>query len=167
MKIPISFICTLFIAASFWGCQSSPNPLSEQEKEVIEKEVRKAFDETTAAVNMHDADKIMQACWNDKDYFYAANGTLMNDWEANHEAATIIHSNPKNQTYTVDYDEIIVKVLNRDAVMLVGKGAFINILTEDGIKSVDLVVTFLMEKINNEWLITIGHESTGEAILIF
>ncbi len=50
--------------------------------------------------------------------------------------------------------------------MLVGKGYFHNILTENGIKSVDLVITFLMEKINDEWVITIGHESSSEAILV-
>jgi hypothetical protein len=157
----------LFIIALSWGCQNSPTPLSDAEKEDIKQEVKAAFEQTTAAVNIHDADKIMQACWNNEEYFYAANGTLMEGWKANHDAALSIHSNPKNQSFTLDYDAIIVKVLNQDAAMLVAKGAFNHILTEDGTESVDLVVTFLMEKIDNKWLITIGHESTGKSILIF
>ena len=155
------------MAAIFFGCQSPSSSLSEAEKEEIKKEVRSDFDATTFEVNAHDADMIMQACWNDKDYLYVANGVLIKGWEENLKDGTIIHSNPKNQSFSVSYDEITIKVLSREAVMLVGKGAFHNILTEEGIKSVDLVVTFLMEKMDDEWLITVGHESTTEAILIF
>ena len=167
MKTVFSATCIILIALSFWSCQSSPAPLTESEKEEIKKEVRQAFDAITPSVNMHDADKILQACWNHEDYLYVADGVLVKGWEANLRDGTIIHSNPENQSFTVDYDEIIIKVLSRDAAMLVGRGAFHNILTADGKKSVNLAVTFLMEKIDNEWLITVGHESTQETILIF
>lgn len=167
MKKVFSTLSIILIALSFWGCQNSSAPLTESEEEAIKKEVREAFDAITPSVNMHDADKIMQACWKHEDYLYLANGSLVKGWEANLKEGTIIHSNPENQSFTVDYDEILITVLSRDAAMLVGNGAFHNIRTVDGIKSINLVVSFLMEKIDDEWLITIGHESTQESILFF
>ena len=68
----------------------------------------------------------------------------------------------------VDYSfhETIIKVINRDAVLLVGRGYFHNILTEEGVNSVDIVITFLLEKIDDKWVITVGHESYPEALLL-
>ena len=167
MKTIAISMSVIVLTLLFWGCESKSAQLSEAEKEEIKKEVINTSNATTLDVNAHDADKIMQACWNDKDYVYVANGVITKGWEENLKGSTIIHSNPKNQSYSVSFDEINIKVLSREAVMLVGKGAFHNILTEEGTKSVDLVVTFLMEKIDDEWLITVGHESTPEAILVF
>ena len=167
MKTSLRSICVFAIfAIIFCGCQTAPAPLSESEKEEIIKEVRAAFDKTTLAVNTHDADQILDFCWNDNDYLYAADGTLDKGWDANYKAASSIHSNPNNQSFTIHYDEIIIKVLKRDAVMLVGKGAFNDILTEAGPKSVGMVVTFLIEKIDEKWVVTIGHESAAETLLI-
>ena len=90
---------------------------------------------------------------------------MTNGWDANYEICTSIHTNPKYQSYTVDYDEINIRVLNRDAVMLTGKGYFNNFPTEEGPKSIKLVVTFLMEKIDGNWVVTVGHESTQEDLL--
>jgi hypothetical protein len=167
MKNSFSSICVFAIfAILFCGCQTAPAPLSESEKEKIIKEVRDAFDQTTLAVNNHDVDKIMEFCWNDRDYLYAADGALLKSWEANNKEASLIHSNPKNQAFTINYDEIIIKVLKRDAVMLVGKGSFNDVLTVDGPKSVSMAVTFLIEKIDDKWVITVGHESAAETLLI-
>ncbi len=93
------------------SCQSIPTPLTELEKEQIKEEVKKAFETSTAAVNDHDAFKIMQSFWNDKNNLYAANGTLTKGWERNNEISTTIHSDPKNKAFTIDYDEIIIKVI--------------------------------------------------------
>ena len=149
-----------------FGCSNNQTELTDSEKENIKAEVMDVFSNVTEEVNNHDYEKMMQYCWNDPNYIYVANGTLVKSWDSNYESASDIHSDPENQSFTVDYDEIIIKVLKRDAVLLVGNGSFHNINTDEGIKSVSLVVTFLMEKINNEWLITIGHESTYEKLLI-
>ena len=167
MKILSIGIFALLLFVLFIGCQNTSTPLTEDEKEEIIKEVKKAFETSTSAVNEHDASRIAQFCWNDEDYLYAGNGTLIKGWERHNQICAEIHSTPKNQSFTIDYDEIIIKVLKRDAVMLVGKGYFHDILTEEGVKSDDLVITFLIEKINDKWVITIGHESSSEPILIF
>ena len=167
MKTPTLPISTFIFALVLLGCQSTSTPLTEVEMQEIRNEVRQSFKRTTEAVNNHDAVKIMESCWNDENYLYAANGTLTKGWDKNNDISTTIHSDPKNQLFTIEYDEISIRVLKRDAVLLVGKGYFHNILTKDGTKSVDLIVTFLMEKVNGKWVITIGHESYPEAILIF
>jgi len=166
MKVSISTVCTALITVCFLGCQSTPTPLTELEEEEIKNEVRQAFENTTVAVNAHDAVKIMESCWNDNDYLYAAQGTLTKGWERNNEISTAIHTDPKNKSFTLEYDETIIKVINRDAVLLVGRGYFHNILTEEGVNSVDIVITFLLEKIDDKWLITVGHESYPEALLL-
>jgi hypothetical protein len=155
----------IFLFISF-GCNNRQSELSDSDIEATKAEVRDAFKRVTNEVNNHDAEKMMQYCWNSPDYLYVANGTLIKGWESNHKDANTIHSDPKNQSFTIDYDEILIKVLNREAVLLVGNGKFNNINTDEGNKSVNLVVTFLMEKIDNEWLITIGHESTYDKLLI-
>ena len=166
MKILINTIGTALITVCFLGCESTPTPLTELEKDEIKNEVRQAFDMTTVAVNEHDAARIMESCWNSENYLYVAQGTLTKGWERNNEISTTIHTDPNNQSFTIEYDDITIKVLKRDAVLLVGKGYFHNILTEEGIKSVDLVITFLIEKIDDKWVITIGHESYTDAILL-
>jgi ketosteroid isomerase-like protein len=167
MKTSFSSICVFAIfAILFCGCQSAPAPLSESEKEEIIKEVRAAFDKSTLAVNNHDPDKIMEFDWNDGDYMYASDGTLTKGWEANFKIVSTIHLNQNNQSSTINYDEIIIKVLKPDAVMLVGKGLIENILTEDGPKSIGIVVTYLIEKLDDKWVVTIGHESSAEALII-
>ena len=147
---------------SFWGCQNTTNELSDSEKDSITKEVRSEFDKAIAAANNHDADGIMQIQWNSPDYVYAGNGMITKGWESAHKAFSSVHSNPKYQSFTVDLDDVIIHVINREAAMVIAEGYFNNFPTNDGPKSIKLVFTALMERIDGKWVVTVGHESTPE-----
>jgi hypothetical protein len=160
LMLKIAFLIVPLI--SFWGCQTSINELSESEKDSIIKEVRSEFDKIITAANNHDADAMMQIHWNSPDYLYAGNGSLTKGWESMLAVANSIHSNPKYQTYTVDLDEVIISVIDRDAAMLTAAGYFNNFPTEEGPMSIKFVETCLMQKIDGNWVITVGHESSQE-----
>jgi uncharacterized protein (TIGR02246 family) len=147
---------------SFWGCQNTTNELSESEKDSIIKEVRSEFDKEIAAANNHDADAMMQIHWNSPDYVYVGNGTITKGWESMLKVVNSIHSNPKYQSYTVDLDEVIIRVIDREAAMISAGGYFNNFPTEEGPRSITFVLTNLMQKIDGNWVITVGHESTQE-----
>lgn len=150
---------------SFWGCQNTTNELSELEKDSITKEVRSEFDKAMAAGNIHDADGMMQIHWNSPDFVYVVNGTINKGWESLQKATDSIHSNPKYQSLTVDLDEVIVRVIGREAAMITAGGYLNNFPTEEGPKSIKLAFTYLMQKIDGKWVVTVGHESTQKGLL--
>ena len=145
-----------------WGCQSSPTELSESEKDSIINEVGIQFERAMEAASDHDVDAMMQFEWNSQDYLYAGNGTITKGWESMLKGVNSIHSNPKYQSFTVVIDEFIIRVIDREAAMVTASGYFNNFPTEEGPKSINLIVTSLMEKIDGTWVITVGHESTQE-----
>lgn len=161
-KLMLKVALLIIPIITFWGCQNTTNELSESEKDSITKEVRSEFDKVLAAANNHDADAMMQISWNSPDYMYVGNGTITKGWESVQKDANSIHSNPKYQSFTVDLDEVSIRVIDREAAMITAGGYFNNFPTEEGPRSIKLALTFLMQKINGNWVVTNGHESTPE-----
>jgi uncharacterized protein (TIGR02246 family) len=150
---------------AIYGCQKTPAPLTNTEKEQIEAEVRAAFDKEIKAANDHDADAMMQVHWNSQDYLYAGNGNITRGWESMHKVVSSIHSDPKYLSYTVDPEEVFIRVINREAAIITAGGYFNNFPGDEGPKSVKFAVTLLIEKIDGQWLVTVGHESTADKVL--
>jgi hypothetical protein len=148
----------------FFCCSQQTDDLTLNEKEAIENEIRNIMSQIVEAVRVHDVDKMFQYCLKNGTYIYAANGTISKSFDENYKIATTIHSDPKNQSFYVRYDELIIKVINRNSVMVVGDGYFYDFPAEAGTKSIKLVITFLFEKIDGSWLLTVGHESTHDIL---
>ena len=117
-KLMLKVALLLIPIITFWGCQNSTNELSESEKDSITKEVRSEFDKIIEAVNNHDDDAMMQIHWNSPDYMYVSNGMITKGWEAVLKGVKSIHSNPKNQSFRLDMDEVIIRVIDREAAMI-------------------------------------------------
>lgn len=163
-KLMLKIALLIIPIITFWGCQNTTNELSESEKDSITKEVRSEFDKAIAAANNHDADAMMQIHWNSEDYMYVGHGTITKGWESVLKGANSMHSNPKYQSFTVDLDEVIIRVINRETAMITAEGYFNNFPTEEGPRSIKLALTFLMQKIDGNWVVTLGHESTPEGL---
>ena len=161
-KLMLKVVFLIVPLISFWGCQNTIDELSESEKDTIVKEVSQVFEEGMIAANRHDEEAMMQVHWNSKEYIAAIDGYLIKGWEGTNEAVTYIHSNPKYQSFTVNHEELIVKVLSVDAAIVTASGNLNNVPTSEGLKSTKFVVTMLMEKIDGKWLKTVVHESTQE-----
>jgi hypothetical protein len=153
-------IILLILFACSYGCQNKPATLSEAEKETIKKEVRNEFDKIIRAANEHDARAMMEESWNSPDYLYAHYGTLSKGWDEQTKLVETIHNDPAFRTFTVDMDDINIRVISREAAMITGTGAFNNFPAESGPVSVPFALTLLMEKMSGKWLITVGHESS-------
>ena len=149
---------------TLYGCQQNSEEITDAERVEIERTIRNLMDDLTEAVNEHDAVEIMAFCWNSKDYYYVGNGKVFKGFQDNFNSAVALHSDPKYKSFTVDYSEIIVKVINKDVAKVIGIGSFNNFPTDEGTTSVDLAITFLFERIEGKWLLTFGHESTYEQI---
>jgi len=152
----ILFIMLLFM---FIGCNNSKE-LTEAEKKSIIKEVTTVFEEGINAANKHDANAMMQVHWNSQDYMASIDGVLLKGWEPVFNVVSSVHSNPNYQSFTVDYDELIIKVISEDAALITSTGNILNVPSGEGLKSTKYVATILMEKKNGKWLKTNVHEST-------
>ena len=142
-----------------YGCKSVSTELSELEKSSIIKEVRSVVEEGVVAANNHDPDAMMKAQWNSNDYIAVVNGTIIKGWETLHNVVTSVHSNPRNQSFTLDQQIIDVRVINSVTALVVAEGKLINVPTKDGTTTENFALTMLMEKIDGRWVKTVGHES--------
>jgi len=163
-KLILRVIFLIVPLISFLGCQNTTNELSESEKDSIKEEVREVFDESIKAANAHDAAGMLAHDWNSQDYLYASNGNLMKGWNAKSDAVQSIHTNPELQSYGVVLDEVILRVISRQVVIITCTGHFSNFPKEQGPQDIKFVLTCLYEKINGKWVMTVGHESTHEQL---
>ena len=138
--------------------------LTEEQKALIEQEIKNVFDVSAKAASNHDFETMMKYLWNNENFVYASNGYLIKGWDAMYNVASTVHSNPENQKFYLNFDEVNVKVINDEAVMVNGVGQMVDIPVGDSTVSTNLTVTFLMEKIGDAWLITAGHESTTDKV---
>ncbi len=161
-KLMLKVALLIIPIITFWGCQNTTNELSESEKDSIIEEVRIEFEKAISAATNHDADEMTSYWWDNEDFLYASNGSLIKGWEPGYEVANSIHSNPKYQSFSVDLDEVLISVINEGSAMVSAVGYFNNYPSEEGPRSIKLALTFLMQKIDGNWVITVGHESTPE-----
>lgn len=156
-KSLLFFIMCLVIALS--GCKEKTETLSESEIEAIKKEVKNTFELSADAASNHDVEAIMKYFWNKEDFVYADNGNLTNGWSNFYEAVNSVHSDPENQGFRIEFQEVNIKVITTECALVTGAGNLIDFPTKDGPATKKLTVTFLFEKIDGQWVITAGHES--------
>jgi ketosteroid isomerase-like protein len=159
----LTLMIVLFLL-TFIGCKNATTPISDAEKEQIKKEVKEVIVLFVKAANAHDAAAMTANNWNSSEFLYVSNGDLAKGWENNTKIATQIHSDPKYQTFTVDFDEVLMHVISREAVMVTASGKFGNFPVGVEPHDIPLVCTYLFEKKDGNWLITNGHESTNEEL---
>jgi uncharacterized protein (TIGR02246 family) len=111
------------------------------------------------AANNHDPDAMMLIHWNTTDYMNVGNGTIIKGWETVHNIVTSVHSNPENQSFTVDQQVVDVRVINSVTAFVVAEGKLIDVPTKDGTTTKNLALTVLLEKTDGKWVKTISHES--------
>lgn len=160
-----SIFIFLLSMLAFWGCQNTQTVLSDAEKEQIKEEVATVFGQMMKGADDHNPDEMMSHAWNNDEFIYVSNGTVINGWEAMMKTVASIHANPEFQSYTVNIEETVIKVICNDAAMVTATGYFGNFPGEQGPRTVQMAVTYLFEKIDGKWLVTIGHESTQEKLL--
>jgi len=157
-------IIILLAAIFIIGCQNEPAQLSDTEKQQIKSEVKTVFDQMMKGANDHIPDEMMKHAWNSESFIYASNGNISTGWEPMMKQVTSIHTNPHFKGYTVTIQDSNIRVINTNAAMVTGIGTFGNFPTKDGAKDIEVAVTFLFEKIDGNWLVTVGHESTSEKL---
>jgi len=141
------------------GCKNNSNELSEDEKNKIKKEVRSVVEEGIIAANSHDPDAIMKVHWHSDDYLAIANGTFLNGWETVHKVVSFVHSNPKNQSFTIEQQEVDIRILNDLTALVIAEGKLINVPTKDSTTTEKFALTMLVEKKDGTWKKTLTHES--------
>ena len=141
------------------GCKNMSNELSEVEKNNIKKEVRSVVEEGIIAANNHDPDAMMKVHWYSDDYLAVFNGTIIKGWETVHEIVSSVHSNPRNQSFTIEQQEVDIRVLNNLTALVIAKGKLINVPAKDSTITEKFALTMLVEKIDGTWKKTITHES--------
>ena len=164
MKKKAFSICFLFILYFIPGCKSTSERVSDKVKEEIKGEVMDLFEKATEAVNNHDEDRMMEFFWNNEGGLYAADGILLEGWKAHYNVTRAIHSDSHYQSFRLIFNEVKIRVLSQDAALLIGKGVLDHFPLGDEFGAVDIAVTFLVEKKSDQWLITVGHESTQSSL---
>jgi uncharacterized protein (TIGR02246 family) len=154
----------MFLVITLPGCNNKVEPLSESEIEVIKNEVKNTFEQSAIAASRHDVEAITKFFWNNDEFVYAANGMLTNGWSNFYEAVNSVHSDPKNQGFSIEFQDVNIKVITAGCALVTAAGNLTDFPTEDGPATKKLTVTFLFEKIDGQWLITAGHESNPETL---
>jgi uncharacterized protein (TIGR02246 family) len=141
------------------GCKNISNELSEVEKNNIKEEVRNILEKGIIAANKHDPDAMMKVHWKSDEYLAIYNGTSVKGWETCNEMVSYVHSNPRNQSFTIEQQVVDIRVLNNLTAFVIAKGKFINVPTRDSTITEEFAETMLVEKIDGTWKITAVHES--------
>ena len=164
---PLKNSVLIFLISVFaiYGCQKSPVPLTETEKEAIRTEVRGTFSQLNAAMNSHNVDEMRKYFSDTEDFIYAGSGNIYTKLDDLFKVIASVHSNPDLLPFTVDFNEIKVNVLNKELVMLTGKGIINNAIGTDKARSLQITITFLMKKTEGKWLTIVGHESYKGLVL--
>ena len=144
------------------GCQNISTELGDSEKESIVQEVKKEYEKFIAAASKHDAALMMDFQWNSEDYHFASNGTITKGYEAMNKVVNSIHLNPELQSYSIELNDVMIRVISPNAAIVSAESFLNNFPTREGPKSIKMYETVLMEKIDDKWVITVGHESTRE-----
>ena len=155
-------IICLVIALS--GCKNKVEPLSESKTEAIINEVKNTFELSADAASNHDVEAIMKYFWNNEDFVYAGNGNLTKGWSNFHEAVSSVHSDPKNQGFRIEFQDVYIKVITSECALVTAAGNLKDFPTINGPATKKLTVTFMFEKINGQWVVTAGHESNPETL---
>ena len=148
------------------GCKDISTELSEVEKNKIIKDVRSVVEEGIIAANNHDPDAMMKVHWHSDDYLAVGNGTIIKGWETVHEIVSFVHSNPRNQSFTIEQQEVDIRILNNLTALVIAEGKFINVPTKDSTTTEKFALTMLVEKIDGTWKKTLTHESWLSADLL-
>jgi hypothetical protein len=143
----------------FFGCSQQSDTLTEDEKTKIEQEINSIMDQINEGMNTHDVDRIVANWLKTEDFIYVGNGHVI-AYDDLYKNLSQVHSNPRFQTTKISYDNMIIKVLSRDQVMVIGDCYLNDFPSGDGLKPLKFAITFLFENINDTWQMTIGHEST-------
>jgi uncharacterized protein (TIGR02246 family) len=149
----------MFLVIVLSGCENKVEPLSESKIEAIINEVKNTFELSADAASNHDVETIMKYFWNNEDFVYAGNGDFTKGWSNFYEAVNSVHSNPENQEFRIEFQDVYIKVITSECALVTAAGNLTDFPTEDGPATKKLTVTFLFEKIDGQWVITVGHES--------
>jgi uncharacterized protein (TIGR02246 family) len=163
-KERIKLLLIFFVLVAISGCQDKVSYLTEAEIQEIRNDVKTVFEQSADAASRHDVEAITKFFWNNDEFLYAANGMLTNGWSNFKEVVKAVHSDPQNQDFRLEFENTYVKVINRDCALVTGAGKVIDFPTKEGPVNKNLTVTFLFEKIDDQWLITAGHESNPETL---
>lgn len=160
-KSVLVFLISVFTLSN---CQKVPATLTEAEKEAITNEVKAIFKQMNAMMNSHNVDEIMKFYVDDDDFIYAASGNLHTKFGDLQQAVRRVHSNTNLLPFTVTFNEVKVRILERDLVMLTGLGLVNSSIGSEKEKSLQIVITFIMKNTEGKWMIISGHESTKEIV---
>jgi hypothetical protein len=133
--IPLIAIC---------GCKEISTELSEAEKSNILEEVRSVVEEGIIAANNHEPDAMMKVHWNSDHYLAIVNGTIIKGWKPVHEIVSFVHSNPRNQSFAIEQQEVDIRILNDLTALVIAEGKFINVPTKDSTTTEKFALTMLM-----------------------
>jgi uncharacterized protein (TIGR02246 family) len=141
------------------GCGRVAPRISEAEKERISAEVFAAYERMEEAINRHDVDELYRHYWNDQDLIMAGNGAIHYGWSDMREVSRAIHADPDVQPLLWKAGQKDIRVIGRNAAVLTVAGMLIHTQKDEDAQPARLAATFLMEKIDGVWLVTVEHES--------
>ena len=128
MKTLKTYPITIFLSfILLYGCQQNSQEITDQERIEIEENIRTEISSTITDINNHDVDKMMQHCWNDNDFQYAADGHISYGWDVFYKGASSFHLDSLYRSFTLKFDKININVIRRDMVIVVASGELNNL----------------------------------------
>lgn len=153
----MAIICLLILSS----CKRAPIPITESEKDSIICEIKDVFELLNKEMNDHNVDGIMRY-FDDEDFIYAADGYLNTNLDDFKAAVNRTHTNPALLPFSLNFNKIHVRVMERDLVMLDGLGIINTSAGTGQEQSFQIVMSLLMKNTDGKWKVISGHESIRE-----
>lgn len=157
MKTLLFLICFLPV---LWSCGKKPeNPLTDAEKEVIKNEVLKVHSPSLEANKNMDMSNFILPFWDSPEFMFSGmDGSVSNLQEMKKSVSEVFNSIAKREM-TITGEKWII--IDRENALCSFQGKAENSLKAGGKLFEDpFAVTLLYKKIDNQWKIVYGHESS-------
>jgi uncharacterized protein (TIGR02246 family) len=141
------FATTLVVACLVLSCGSPPT-----DERSIEREIRAIMDRQTAEWNEGRIDGFMGYYWRSDRFTFQSGNRRLEGWEQLRAMYRRTYAGEKRGT--LDFSEVEVNVLSRDAAYVLGRW---RVVTADTTKAG--LFTLIFRRIDGEWRITHDHSS--------
>jgi uncharacterized protein (TIGR02246 family) len=161
MKLTLAIGLALFMLS---GCgKQEPARMTPQEQDAVKKEITQVIDQQIQAASKLDADALMQSYWNSPDFILLSSNGSMADYQQMKNGTAEMYKSLSALKFTTIKDEFRFLPGNVVICSWLGK-CEATFKTDDRATFDSYAITFVFQKLDNQWKIIHSHESASPPI---
>jgi hypothetical protein len=158
MKSTLLVVLAMFL---LFGCgKQQPDQMTPQEQDVAKKEISEVLDHQLQSASKLDADALLQSYWNSPDFILLTTSGSMVDYQATKNGTAEMYKTLNALKFTTIKNEFRFLPGNVVICAWLGKCEF-TFKTEERATIGSYAITFVFQKLDNQWKIVYSHESAS------